>query len=200
MQGTYQLTSGPQSVTPISVPSLLRQVTERVGDKPALRTRDALGQPRNWTYAQYHEDISTVARAFISLGLQPFHTVSVLGYPSPCQHIANMASVTAGGFIGGMYQTNTEEACQYIAEDSRANIIVVSDIVQLSKILAIRSKLPHLRAIVLYDDYENPPSIPGVFTWSQIMQIGGDQSHDPLNERLRNIAVNQCAVLGYTSG
>lgn len=187
-------------MAPISVPSLLRRVTESVPGQAALRTRDAMGEPRDWTYAQYHEDISTVARAFISLGLQPFHTVSVLGYPSPCQHIANMASVTAGGFIGGMYQTNTEEACQYIAQDSRANIIVVSDMVQLSKILAIRSKLPDLRAIVLYDDFENPPSIPGVFTWNQIMDIGRHQSNDPLNERLRNIAVNQCAVLGYTSG
>ena len=191
---------GPQSMDPISVPSLLRQVTERLPDQPALRTRDSMGQPRDWTYAQYHEDISTVAQAFISLGLQPFHTVSVLGYPSPCQHIANMASVTAGGFIGGMYQTNTEEACQYIAEDSRANIIVVSDMVQLNKILAIRSKLPDLRAIVLYDDFENPPTLPGIFTWNQIMEIGSDQSSDPLNERLKNIAVNQCAVLGYTSG
>ena len=185
---------------PLSLPSLLRQVTERVPDKPALRTRDAQGQPRDWSYTQYLEDISTVARAFISLGLQPFHTVSVLGYPSPCQHIANMASVTAGGFIGGMYQTNTEEACHYIAQDSRANIIVVSDLVQLSKILAIRNTLPDLRAIVLYDEYENPPRIPGVFTWKQIMDTGRDQSYDPLNERLKNIAVNQCAVLGYTSG
>ena len=47
-------------------------------------------------------------RAFISLGLEPFHTVSVLGYPHPCQHISNMAAIHAGGFVGGMYQTNTE--------------------------------------------------------------------------------------------
>ena len=47
-------------------------------------------------------------RAFISLGLEPLHTVSVLGYPHPCQHISNMAAIHAGGFFGGMYQTNTE--------------------------------------------------------------------------------------------
>ena len=119
--------SGPQSLKPISVPSLLQQITEKVPDHPALRIRDNHGELQDWSYQQYHQQIFTVARletinetspwnwvnnfnvrAFISLGLEPLHTVSVLGYPHPCQHISNMAAIHAGGFVGGMYQTNTE--------------------------------------------------------------------------------------------
>ena len=126
-------------MTPISVPTLLRQTVEAGPGLPALRTRDtSSGEVRDWSYSQYHDHIRLMARAFISLGLDPLHTVSVLGHPHPCQHIANMAAIHAGGFVGGMYQTNPEEACHYIAEDSRANIIVVSDQVQLEKILSIR--------------------------------------------------------------
>ena len=113
---------------------MLRQTTERAPNLRALETRDG----RHWSYSQYSEDVSTVSKAFISLGLEPFHTVSVLGQPDPCQHIANLAAIHAGGFVGGMYQTNTGEACRYIATDSRANIIVVSDQTQLDKILSIR--------------------------------------------------------------
>ena len=53
--------------------SLPRRVTEGGPDQAALRTRDAIGEPRDWTYAQYHEDVSTVARASTSLAL-PFVT------------------------------------------------------------------------------------------------------------------------------
>ena len=130
----YLMSPGPQSRKPISLPTLLRHTTERAANRRALETRDG----RHWSYSQYLEDVRTASKAFISLGLEPFHTVSVLGYPDPCQHIANMAAIHAGGFVGGMYQTNTEEACKYIATDSRANVIVVSDQTQLDKILSIR--------------------------------------------------------------
>ena len=125
--------AGPQAVAPISVPTLLRRVVEAVPGQAALQTRD-----RSWSYAEYSDTVAAVARAFIALGLERFHTVSCLGQPSPCQHVANMAAIHAGGFVGGMYQTNTAEACMFMARDSRANIIVVSDQLQLDKILAIR--------------------------------------------------------------
>ena len=32
-----------------------------------------------WTYAQYLEDVRTVAKAFIKLGLEPHHSVGILG-------------------------------------------------------------------------------------------------------------------------
>lgn len=55
------------------------------------------------------------------------------------------------GFAAGIYTTNSAEACFHCASNSRANIIVVQDSKQLQKILAIRSKLPHLKAIVQYE-------------------------------------------------
>ena len=62
---------------------------------------------------------------------------------------SNLAAVHAGGFATGIYQTNrwknskydpktsiacSASACQYIAEDSRANILVVGDLEQLAKV------------------------------------------------------------------
>ena len=138
-----------------------------------------------------------MAKAFISLGLSPLHTVSVLGHSDPCHHTANLATIHAGGFTGGMYLTNTPAACQHIARDSRANIIVVGDGKQLDKILAIRDTLPDLRAIVLFDGEQD---VPGVISWKELIKIGQDASDSILQERLRNIAVNQCCVVSYTSG
>jgi long-subunit acyl-CoA synthetase (AMP-forming) len=55
------------------------------------------------------------------------------------------------GFAAGIYTTNSPEACQYCAESSRANIIVVEDEKQLEKILQIKNNLPKLKAIIQYD-------------------------------------------------
>ena len=82
---------------------------------------------------------------------------------------SNMAAIHAGGFTGGMYLTNTASACEYIAKDSRANIIVVGDQKQLDKILSIKDNLPDLKAIVMFD---GESSVPGVISWDQLLKIG----------------------------
>lgn len=44
----------------------------------------------------------------------------------------------------GIYTTNSPEACQYVADDSKANVIVVENHKQLQKILQVREKNPFL--------------------------------------------------------
>lgn len=41
------------------------------------------------------------------------------------------------GIVAGIYATNSPEACQYVASDSKANIIVVENQKQLDKILQV---------------------------------------------------------------
>ena len=161
--------SGAQSLAPISVPTLLRRTVERLPGGPALRMRVEGGGTVDWNYSQYYEEVLTVARAWISLGLQPLHTVSVVGHPHPRHHISNMAAIHAGAFTAGIYQTNSPQASSFIARDSRANIIVVGDTAQLEKIVSIRHELPLLRAIVLF---EGETDISGVLTWDEILKIG----------------------------
>ena len=82
--------SGAQSLAPISVPTLLRRTVERSPDSPALRCREEGGGQVDWTYSQYYQEVETVARAWISLGLLPHHTLSVLGHPHPRQEMAHL--------------------------------------------------------------------------------------------------------------
>ena len=115
------------------------QVVNKVPGNPALRKYDVgLGRDLDISFSEYWEEVRAVARAWIRLGLEPRHTVSVLGHSDPRHHISNLATIMAGGFTGGMYLTNTAAACEYIARDSRANIIVVGDHKQLDKIVSIR--------------------------------------------------------------
>ena len=103
----------------------------------------------------FFSDVKTVAKAFISLGLEPRKSVGILGFNSPEWFIADMAAVFANGITTGIYATNSPEMCKYMAIHSHSNILVVEDEKQLEKILKVKSELPDLKAIVQYTGTPN---------------------------------------------
>ena len=101
-------------------------------------------------FCPYFPEVRIVAKAFIQLGLEPRKSVGILGFNSPEWFMADMAAVFANGIAVGIYATNSPEMCQYMANHSRCNILVVEDEKQLEKILKVKSELTDLKAIVQY--------------------------------------------------
>ncbi|MCL4137763.1 UNVERIFIED_CONTAM: hypothetical protein GTU68_027091 [Idotea baltica] len=183
-------------MTPISVPSLLKRTVDKYPSHIALSVKRD-GQWQNFTYTEYYENVRTVAKAFIKLGLEMFHGVCILGFNSPEWFIADLAAVFAGGFAAGLYTTNNPEACEHCASNCRAQICVVEDQKQLDKILKIKPNLPHLKTII---QYIGKPTVEGVLSWSDVLDIGRNLKDTDLENRLKRIAINQCCTLIYTSG
>ena len=65
---------------------MLNNTAARVPDRPALVVKRG-DEWVKWTYKQYLDDVKAVAKAFIKLGLKPFHAVGILGFNSPEWHI-----------------------------------------------------------------------------------------------------------------
>ncbi|XP_076178092.1 acyl-CoA synthetase bubblegum family member 1 isoform X2 [Ptiloglossa arizonensis] len=186
------------SLKPISVPGLLTKTANLFPNQIALVTKpDTDGKRKTYTYKEYKNTVRIVAKAFLKLGLERYHGVCVLGFNSPEWLISDLAAIHAGGFAVGVYTTNTAEACQYCANNSRANIIVVDDTKQLEKILQIKDNLPHLKAIIIYDGTSEEKD---VLCWNDVLKIGEKESDDKLNDVIKQIAVNECCTLVYTSG
>ncbi|XP_018376144.1 PREDICTED: long-chain-fatty-acid--CoA ligase ACSBG2-like isoform X2 [Trachymyrmex cornetzi] len=116
-----------------------------------------------------------------------------------CNYICwiNRSLFFFSGLATGIYTTNSPEACQYCAEYSRANIIVVEDEKQLQKILQIKHNLPYLKAIIQYD---GKPIEKDILSWDDLLNIGKTESEDKLSHVLKTIGVNECCILVYTSG
>jgi long-chain-fatty-acid--CoA ligase ACSBG len=143
------------------------------------------------------QDTEAVAKAFIKLGLESRHSVGIIGFNSPEWFLADLGAVFAGGMAAGIYPTSSGEACKYIMENCRANILVVEDDKQLSKFLPFRSQLTHLKAVV---QYIGEPKTEGVIGWKELIEMGRKESGDELDRRLKDMAINQCCHLVYTSG
>lgn len=192
---TLRIEAGADN-TPISVPGLLTRSAELYGDLPALNYKSA----NKWvkvTYKEYEQNVRTVAKAFIKLGLERFHGVCIIGFNSPEWFYSDLGAIYAGGFAAGMYTTNLVDACFHCLETSKANIAVVEDSKQLEKILSVKSRLPHLKAII---QYEGKPTEEGVLSWEDVMRIGSAESDDKLNAVLKTMGVNECCTLVFTSG
>ncbi|CAK1540024.1 unnamed protein product [Leptosia nina] len=189
---------GPASEPPISVPGYLSRTVARYPDGIALCTKRN-GKWEKTTYKQYQEKVRTMAKAFLKLGLERYHSVCILGFNSEEWYIADLAAIHAGGYAAGIYTTNSAEACFHCLESSRANICVVEDKKQLDKILSIRSRLTHLKAIVQWDGKADT-SVPGVYSWKQLMEMGAKEPDTQLDNVIKTISVNECCTLVYTSG
>lgn len=74
---------------------------------------------------------------------------------------------------------------------------MVEDEKQLDKILQIKTDLPNLKAII---QYLGTPANPDVYSWKQILEMGEAEADNDLEQRLTQIAINQCCALVYTSG
>ena len=96
----------------------------------------------NYVFSHLFLDVRTVAKAFIALGLEPRKSVGIIGFNSPEWFFADLAAIFANSMATGIYSTNSPEMCKYMANTSRANIIVVEDDSQLKKILAVKDELP----------------------------------------------------------
>ncbi|XP_022047181.1 long-chain-fatty-acid--CoA ligase ACSBG2-like [Acanthochromis polyacanthus] len=190
--------SGPGSETPITIHQLFLETVEKCENHPALIYKEN-GQVMTLTWRQYYEQCRAAAKSFLKLGLERYHGVGILGFNSPEWFISDIGCILAGGLGTGIYTTNSPEACQYVAANCEANVLVVENQKQLQKILQVKDHLPHLKAIVQYKG-ELQQKAPNLYTWAEFMRLGEDVPNEQLDAVITSLRANECCTLIYTSG
>ncbi|XP_057579704.1 long-chain-fatty-acid--CoA ligase ACSBG1 [Hippopotamus amphibius kiboko] len=184
--------------TPYTVHRMFYEALDKYGDLSALGFKQQ-GTWEHISYNQYYLLARKAAKGFLKLGLERAHSVAILSFNSPEWFFSAVGAVFAGGIVTGIYTTSSPEACQYIAHDCRANVIMVDTQKQLEKILKIWKNLPHLKAVVIYR--EPPPTkMANVYTMEEFMDLGNEVPEEALDTIINAQQPNQCCVLVYTSG
>eukprot|EP00981_Chlorochromonas_danica_P012258 scaffold4731_cov175-Ochromonas_danica.AAC.4 len=159
---------------------------------------------KKWTWNEYNRDCRLFAKSLIKLDVQPFRIVNILGFNSPEWFISLVGSLLAACIGAGIYSTNAAEACHYISEHSRAEVVVLENNKQLAKYATMASTLSHLKAIVIWE--EDPDAALAtscgkpVYKWSDFLKLGADIPDSAVDERSSMIQPGHCASLIYTSG
>lgn len=145
------------------------------------------------------------AKSLESVGCKKFQVVNILGFNSPEWFIANSGSILAGCIAAGIYATNLSDACRYISDHSKAEVVVVDGNKQLEKYALIKpAELPVLKYIVVYgepiDAKLKRKCKFEVLSWEAFMDMGSEVSDEKIEARQRDIKPGNCSTLIYTSG
>ncbi|MCA0211661.1 MAG: long-chain fatty acid--CoA ligase [Proteobacteria bacterium] len=186
-----------------TIPAMFWNGVQQRADKVWMRQKE-LGIWRSWTWRQTGDAVREIAGGLMSLGFQPGDTASILSNTVIEWVLADLAVLSTGGVANGIYPTDAASQVHYLCEDSRTRILFVEDDEQLDKALEVRSQLPALSKIVVFDmeglrDLDDP----GVISLDALRALGRDYNSRQPDEMMRR--VQQCkpgdlAILIYTSG
>ena len=145
------------------------------------------------------------AKTLVYLKCNMYRVVNILGFNSPEWFISNNGSILAGCIAAGIYATNAPDACAYITQHSKAEVIVVDGNKQLEKYASLpKNSCPSLKAIVVYDAVVDKKLAAkcgvNVYSWDDFLELGSAVKDAEIEKRQSVVKPGNCSTLIYTSG
>src|SRR3954465_1043960 len=133
-----------------TIADLIARAAEQYGERVAARHK-VDGAWHAVTYAEVGEAVREIGLGLIDLGIEPGDRVCILARTRVEWTLCDFAISSAGGVVVPIYATNSPEECEWVAGNSEAVAIVCENAEQVAKIVAVRERLPELRAIIVMD-------------------------------------------------
>lgn len=173
------------------------------GERTALRQKH-LGLWRSIGWREYGERAKAVGLALMAMGFRRGDRACIVGNNCPEWLFADLGIIGVGGISVGVYATDSASQLAQLGNDCGCRIIFVEDEEQLDKVLQVRSRMPTLERIVVFDmkglsDLADPM----VVSLKRFEALGRDRTvsaEDAWQRRVAEIAPDDVALLIYTSG
>jgi len=175
---------------------------ERVGEHPervALRHKSDGGW-RDVTWQGYGDITKRAAKGLLALGFSHADKMSLLSHNRPEWFYADVACMSVGGTTAPIYVTNSADQVAYVIEHSESKVAIVEDSEQLEKVLKMRSELPALEKVIVFDGYDGDADGDFVMTWDELLASGKDVDDSKFDAALGSVTPDDLATFVYTSG
>jgi long-chain acyl-CoA synthetase len=189
-------TAATRSTGSNTIADLIGLAAERYGDAVAAR-RKADGAWRDVTYAEVGERVREIALGLVDLGVAPGERVCILSKTRFEWTCCDFAIASAGAVAVPIYPTNSPPECEWVAGDSESVVAICEDATQVAKIVAVRERLPHLRAIVVMDPAGDTA---GAIPLDEVAARGRGRDVADLDARRRAVTPDDVFTIIYTSG
>jgi long-chain acyl-CoA synthetase len=175
---------------------------ERLGPRPALRyKRHGIYHERSME--QYRADALACAAALVKAGIQPGDRVGLLSENRVEWLIADMGIMAAAAINVPPHAPLSARQVHYQLADAGVCWLFVSTREQLEKAQQVRSELPRLQGVVLFDEYGEGFTSAGAICWAGFLQRGRRILRELEPELLRRetaLDSDDLATIMYTSG
>ncbi len=119
---------------------------------PAFMTRRN-GDWQTLTWQQAYEKSSDIAHGLVAIGAKLGDKIGLMGSTREEWTLCDLGLLLAGGITVPIYPSSLKETVAYILNDSESCYIFVEDRKQLDKLLAIRSQIPQVKQVILWDGH-----------------------------------------------
>ncbi len=160
----------------------------------ALRYPDK-GDWKRITYPALGQGVRQIAAGLMALGVQPGDRVAILSNTRAEWTLADFGALCAGAVVVPVYQTNSPEECLYVLEHSGAKAIFCENEEQLAKLREIRSQLPALRHVLVFEGKADD-----ALSLEDLRDRATETSQEELAERTGAVLPADLATIVYTSG
>ncbi|GAB1386825.1 AMP-dependent synthetase/ligase [Melaminivora sp.] len=186
-----------------TIPAMFANAVRERGPNVWLREKH-LGIWQSWSWTEVGQSVREIAGGLMALGLAAGDCASILSNTKVDWVLTDLAILSCAGVANGIYPTDAAAQVQYLCQDSATRILFVEDDEQLDKALEVRTQLPLLRKIVVFDMKGlRQLQDPDILSLEALRALGRDwnTSHpQALDERLAALRAEDVAILVYTSG
>ncbi|MCJ7500819.1 long-chain fatty acid--CoA ligase [bacterium] len=174
----------------------------KYGDRTVMQSK----QNGSWvdvTWSRLAGAYRDVARGLLQLGLGHNDSIAILSENRPEWAFADLGIYATKGVVVPLYWTLTPSQIRYILKDSAAKAIFVSNADFLDRILQIRSELPDLATIIVFDKIPSRTLPEGVMYLEDLVVLGCGAPPEVWESMGRSIAggrKSDLATIIYTSG
>ncbi len=174
----------------------------KYGDRTIMQSK----QDGSWvdvTWNRLAGAYKDVARGLLQLGLGHDDAIAILSENRPEWAFADLGIYATKGVVVPLYWTLTPSQLRYILKDCAAKAIFVSNAHFLDDILKIRSELPDLGKIIVFDKIPSRILPEGVMYLEDLVALGSDAPREVWESMGRSIAggrSSDLATIIYTSG
>jgi long-chain acyl-CoA synthetase len=181
-----------------SMAAVFQSNAAKFGDKPyASYKKDGAWIEISWN--SMNSMVHNLAYYLMSIGIGKGDKIGLFSPNRWEWHLAALAINSIGAVDVPIYATNSSEESEYILDNSESKMCFVGTEDHLKKILKVRSKLPGMKQIVVFD--EVTVSQQEELTLSKALSLGeASPNQAAFDQSLQAIQPSDLSTIIYTSG
>ena len=187
---------------PGTLAELFVTAVEKYGDRLAYQYfPDESSHLEGITFDEVYEIVGAAAAGLQALGLGPGDKVAILADNSPEWALADFACLCVGILDVPIYSTLTISQVAYILKNSEVQLVFVSDISQVRKVLEASRQIERDVRVVMFGSTEPPED--GVLVWRNFLERGRNAAVDSdqaFRAKALEAGPEDVATVLYTSG
>lgn len=157
---------------------------------------------KNISYQEFKEEVDTLAFGLASLGVKKEDKIAIMSENRPDWVFSDLAIINIGAIDVPLYPSLTATNVEFILNNSDSIGVIVSNKLQLNKVLKIKNNVKQLKFIIVMNEKDSTED-DFVYSFKEVQELGKkyrNENPNFLKERMELAKEDDLITIIYTSG